>query len=296
MLLPENISVDWVGTGPAGRSKEENEKAIKRFCPAKDKITKLRAWDLDILINVGLAGEGLDSIDVTEIVFLTPANLTITNKQTIGRAARPMRISQQPKGHINVDTGTPMAQYIGEDVMKLFDEDLVEIPEEKTEPREPNEYDPLPERLGWMIADVNLDHIRSEPMFKEILKRARAAVDLIRTDEEIAQIVEQQIQQYLNRSNNASAIYAQKREQIDTAVSKIAGLMIRRLSNAGLRIERTLAGDLRRRINTRKKIELGSISDSLDENELEKHYQWLRNLERMILLEQGLQGVPQWLR
>jgi len=87
VLLPEFMEVDWVGTGPQGRSQQENEEVLHRFCPPKDASGK-RPWTLDVLVNVGIAGEGLDTTDVTEIVFLTPGNLTISNLQTIGRGAR----------------------------------------------------------------------------------------------------------------------------------------------------------------------------------------------------------------
>src|SRR5579884_1559783 len=90
-LLQDRASVDWVGTGPSGRSAEENAEVLRQFCPPKDKATGLRNWTLDVLVNVGMAGEGLDTTDVTEIVFLTPANITNTNLQTIGRGSRIMR-------------------------------------------------------------------------------------------------------------------------------------------------------------------------------------------------------------
>src|SRR5690606_28578771 len=80
VLLPEFMEVDWVGTGPQGRSQQENEEVLHRFCPPKDASGK-RPWTLDVLVNVGIAGEGLDTTDVTEIVFLTPGNLTISNLQ-----------------------------------------------------------------------------------------------------------------------------------------------------------------------------------------------------------------------
>jgi superfamily II DNA or RNA helicase len=301
MLVPEHISVDWVGTGPAGRPVDENAAILKRFCPPKDKLTSKRPWDLDILINVGMAGEALDTVDVTEVSFLTPANLTISNKQAIGRAARVMAVDPrraQPTAHINVDTGSPLAEFIGDKIMSVFD-DPIEFPEAQSTEREPSDdaadYQELPEQLGWTIADVRLIDIRSEDMFRQVFARVRKEVDLARSDDEVAAIVEAKLHEYLNRSNNASAIYAQKRQQLESALSKIAGLVIRRLSASGMRIERTLAGDLRRRINTRKKLELGAVPDA-DDSELDRHWQWIKRLEQKIVGSPGLDGVPQWLR
>jgi hypothetical protein len=62
-----------------------------------------------------------------------------------------------------------------------------------------------------------------------------------------------------------------------------------------MRIERTFAGDLKKRINGGKKRELGSVKDA-DEAGLDLHWDWLKRLERSILLEHGLNGLPQWLR
>lgn len=302
-LLPANLNVDWVGTGPNGQTLDDNDRIITSFCPPKDKITGRRMWTLDGIVNVGLVGEAMDSVDVSEIIFLTPAHKTITNKQTIGRASRPMLLPKDfPQiGHVNVDTTSPMAdaRYIGRGVELLFDEEI-EPPEddEPTEPREPptlGEYEELPDKLGWMIADMRLLEIRSEPMFKAIFERTRMQTSEVRTDEEVSVIVERGIQDYLNRSNNASVIFAQKQDQIEAAVSKIAGLIIRRMIALNMSIERTLSGDIKKRINTQKRIAFGPVKDA-DEATLDRHWEWLKNLERGILLGHNLEGLPKWLR
>ena len=91
-----DLRIDWVGTGMYGRSDQENREIIKKFCPPK-KLTsgsgKMEWPTLDILVHVGMAGEGLDTTLVSEIVFLCPCNLTNTNLQTIGRGARRTRSS-----------------------------------------------------------------------------------------------------------------------------------------------------------------------------------------------------------
>lgn|SRR5215475_1192600 len=303
MLLPESMSVDWVGTGEHGRKPRENEDVIKQFCPAKDKLTGKRPWTLDVLVNVGIASEGLDTVDVTEISFLTPANITITNLQTIGRGSRLMLLGdrQQPTCHINVDTGSDMAEHIGKGIELLFDRD-VEAPEDverERKPAEPPDYEPLPEKLGWVIADVELVDIRSEPMFKVV--RDAAARDLEQrglraVPEQIDDAAERAIRKYLNQTSNESAILAQKREQVDLAANKIASLIMRRKSEAGIRPERSEAGDLKKRINTQKRIRFNGRVKDLDEAELEQQYSWLKEIERSILLAHGLNGLPSWLR
>lgn len=294
--LPENIKVDWVGTGPSGRLQEENDDVLKRFCPKKNKATGKRPWTLEILINVGMCGESMDTIDVTEISFLTPANNTIMNKQTMGRGARRMDVGElkQPICNINVDTGSVLQKYIGEEIMTIFDEGIDDYAPIEREFAELRDYEELPEKLGWTVVDCRLLEIRRSPMYEALFPIAREKTDLARSDEEVAAMLEQEINNYLNRSNNQSAINEQKIDQIEAANSKIAGLVIRRMAELGMRIEKTLAGDLRRRINTQKKRELGSVRDA--DADLDAHWAWLKRLERTILLEHGLIGVPQWLR
>lgn len=298
-LVPSRIKVDWVGTGPHGRPDVENDLVLASFCPIKDKETGRRPWSLDILVNVGMAGEGLDSIDVTEITFLTPANNTITNLQTIGRGARPMvwlpPDTAQPPCHVNVDTSSPLSAHIGRAIEGVFDDTIV-APEEgdPRDPKELGEYEELPEKLGWLIADMRLTNIRSEPMFKAVFEEIKAQFSE-RSDEAIAMFAERAVYNYFNRTNSQTAIHAQKTDQIESACSKIAGLVIRRMMAMGISVERTLAGDLRKRINTQKKIAFGSTT-SADETTLNKHWEWLKALEQSILSAANLDGAPKWLR
>jgi hypothetical protein len=189
-----------------------------------------------------------------------------------------------------------MASYIGARVMDLFDEDIdiPNTPDVDPPERKPSEYKELPERLGWMIADLRLVDIRSEPMFKAVYETTRNS-DQVRSDEEIAAIAERACHEYMNRTGNQTAIHAQKMDQIEAAVSKIAGLIVRRMTANGMRIERTLVGDLKKRINGRKKHHMGSVKEA-DDAGLDAHWEWLKKLEQSILLEHGLNGVPSWLR
>jgi hypothetical protein len=304
-LKPDFMSVDWVGTGPEGRPDNENAEVLKRFCPSKDKITKRREWTLDILVNVGIASEGLDSTDVCEVVFLTPANITISNLQTIGRGARVMPgLKKQPTCHVNVDTSSPMSEFLGPSVMALFDynqDELKEIDLEKeygggeaTESA-PDTYNPLPEQMTVILVDVRLADIKKGQMWEEALKGAISVSSPDTPMELIEKGAENALMKYLNRSNNTSATLAQHRNDISAAASKVAGLCIQRLADSGVRIEKTLKGDMARRINSKKKVLFGAV-DSADEDALVKQYEWLKALEKQILLDHGTKGFPAWLR
>ena len=73
-MFPE-LKVDWVGTGSNGRSDGENRAVLNKFCPPK-KDGKRDPQDikLDVLVHVGMAGEGLDTVYVSEVIHLNPAN------------------------------------------------------------------------------------------------------------------------------------------------------------------------------------------------------------------------------
>jgi len=301
-LLPEFMTVDWVGTGPSGRPDPENDRVLKAFCPRKDKITGRRNWSLDVLVNVGMAGEGLDTTDVTEVVFLTPGNLTTSNFQIIGRGSRVMVVpdnERMPRCNINVDTSAPMAEYVGPRIMSLFDDDVVANVDDK-EPGDGEHdpdwtYEPLPEEIPVIIVDVHLMDIRSEPMFDAVvdrLKRRHPDVD----DEQLKRHAEQAIQDYLNRGNSESAVLAEKREGVETATVKITGLiMSRRRTATGKRVDGTIAKEIKWRINTKKKSLFGPVNEATSD-ELQRHWSWLRDLESTILAAPGLQGVPAWLQ
>lgn len=112
------MSVDWVGTGAAGRPPEENRRICESFCPPKSANGKRPQPTLDILVQVFMAGEGFDSVNVCEIVDLFPVSsegesgLACLDKQFYGRAAR--WIDGGPtKATVNVPTDHHLHRYSG---------------------------------------------------------------------------------------------------------------------------------------------------------------------------------------
>lgn len=80
-MFPE-LSVEWVGTGSNGRSDKDNRDILRRFCPPKvDGKRRKQDIDLDVLVHVGMAGEGLDTVFVSEVIHLNPANRNNSNDQ-----------------------------------------------------------------------------------------------------------------------------------------------------------------------------------------------------------------------
>ena len=297
-IAPEGVCVDWVGTGPNGRTPEQNEKVLEQFCPAKDKNGK-RNWTLDILVNVGIAGEGLDTVDVCEVVFCTRPNINPSTLQTIGRAARIMRnVKEQPVAHISVDRVSDLREYVGFDIRRVFDDDTSEADESETREasERENEYKPLPDEPNVWVENVELVDIHQSPEFimlkAAVEKEPKFSNSFASEEEKTAWLIAQykQIKQAEAQKMNASATIAQLREQIAAATSKLTGLVMRR-SSGPLRHDKTLPGDIMKKINTRRKIECGSDVKRADISQLEAHWQFMRRLETTLL--RG--DIPTWL-
>ncbi len=294
-ILP-NMQIDWVGTGPNGRSDSENEAVLKRFCPPKDKNGK-RKWDLDILVQRGIAAEGLDTVDVSEIVFLCPVSGSIQDMQTMGRAARIIWVNGQPIvviATISIDSSTELAkkkEYLGFGIMDLFDADSVgedgNDDEDESDTLAPpvTEYvdNPLPEEPCVSLLNVSLVNIRTDPEFKRIFSEVRKAPQSqSKTDEELSSLIEAAMnkrEEETIESLNASALQAQLREQINNAIQKIVSSILRRQYQTGLRPEKSLPGDLSKRIRQRAVRLYGPIAE-LEEDDLYSQYYWLVQLSK----------------
>jgi Type III restriction enzyme, res subunit len=296
-LVPPGMRVDWVGTGPNGRSDADNGRILREFCPPKDR-TGLRPWTLDVLVNVGMAGEGLDCVNVCEIVFLTSPNRTNSALQSIGRGARTMPgVGQQPTCTVNTDGASELAEYVGKKIMEVFDDGKLDVKErEPPEERErSDDYEPLPDTLSVAILDVNLTDIRTDPVFQRLVAEIVPEVPEA-TPEKVERLVEDKYRRIMSERDarfNQSAIEAQTRNGVDAAVGKVASLIMRRATTQrGLRPDKSFIGDLFKRINSQKKRALGQSVKDASVEQLEQHYRWVKQLEARVLSGE----IPEWLR
>jgi superfamily II DNA or RNA helicase len=247
-LLPESMRVDWVGTGADGRPDEVNKGIVERqFCPPKDASGK-RPWTLDVLVNVGIASEGLDCVDVTEVVFCTSPTANPTTLQTIGRAARMMKLApdqQQPTAHVSVDTSSALRRYPGKMIETLFDD-----PKAPPKPRDTDEdvnrdtrpYTPLPEKLYDGHIDVTWQSVIDDPAFQDsvdAIAERKPEVAARFSDREalaqaMAEIEAEKRQQQAEKDLHITSDLRHKdmREQVNTAVRRIANLALERGSQA----------------------------------------------------------------
>jgi len=294
-IAPDGVTIDWVGTGPNGRSDDENRSVINSFCPPKN-ARGVREWKTQVLVNVGMAGEGLDCTDVTEVVFLTSPRKNNTTLQIIGRGARMMRESSEIRCTVNVDSGSELAELVGATVMSIFDGDAP-TPEEVLEidrSGSDREYRPLPDEPRVGILDVTLVDIKKDELFKHAM--SDYSENPSRYQGMPREVAEREFERLVREHNskrdakfNATATIEQIRDQCQAAVRKIAGLVVR-AEASGARIEKSRIGDVMKLINGAAVRMFGSVKTA-DETTLRNRWTWLKQLETSLLANEK----PSWL-
>lgn len=286
--------VDWCGTGTSGRTAEENKKALDGFCPPKRDGKRLPSdIKVDILIHVGMAGEGLDSTYVSEVIHLNPANINNTNNQENGRASRYL---EGVVGYINVDSTSKYAPFVGELVMDVMDDPGAKSPENPpSEPEDFNleDYEPLPDELKAQIWDMECIEIDKGEVDR--MKQAYAEVggyDLSDSEcplHDMAEDLYRSMKRREAEQYNDKSIVAQVDGDVEKSLRAVTHLVIAIMTGKRGRFERSLVGDVKKRINKRKKFVLGAKSKDVEN--LNKHYKWIKALEEELML--GV--IPKWL-
>ena len=299
-MFGDVLEVDWVGTGEYGRSPDKNRQILKRFCPPKDPATGRRVPSLDVLVHVGMAGEGLDSVLVSEVIHLNNASWNNSNDQENGRAARYL---PDVTGNINFDACSEYAikGYIGEAIMDAMDNEPPGKQSEDGDQPPDREIKELPEEPKIHIQNMELLHVDSGS--SEVVRMKRVLVQSIKEysvkdlDDPDSSIHEHAAREWKKMMHeeakrlNPESIARQWHESVKEATSHVTGVVIKAITRMA-RPERTLPGDIKTRINQRKKRDLGPVSQGCDIEVYRKHYTWLKDLETAVLHGDG---VPQWL-
>ena len=302
----DELVVDWVGTGPEGRRSDENAGILAKFCPPKDEFGN-RNPGIDVLVHVGMAGEGLDSIHVTEVIHLNKASINNSNLQENGRAARMLRDpSGKPiTGNINFDSSSEFAakRYVGSAIMDAMDDaepsEQVDAEESESKSSE-SEISRLPDEPQTHILDMWLENIDSGDPGVRLMARLmekngtpmnfEAMYDDPEHEDWDKAIKAYKIMRMKEAEHfNESSRVMQIQDAVNKALSVVASLVIRLTSTPGSRREKSIAGDIKKRINSRKKLECGKVTEDVET--LNRHYSWLKRLETELV--EG--GVPQWL-
>lgn len=292
-----DLACEWVGTGDDGRTPEKNREILKRFAPTDETRPTV-----DVLVHVGMAGEGLDTVYVSEVIHLNAASVNNSNNQENGRAARYL---PNVEGNINFDAGSGYAvkQYIGGAIMDAMDDmppNQDDIDAESKE-RETCGLQELPDRPFIEIKNVECTSIdsgdvRVQYMAQQLQQRIQGYTkqDLDDPTSDIwARAIEgvKKMQSEEAQIHNERSVISQWEEQVNRAASTATSNVLKLHTKSGMRIDKALVGDVKKRINARKKRDLGVAEKSIES--LEKHYRWLTGLISL-LVKEGV--VPQWLR
>lgn len=298
-LLPDGMSADWVGTGPNGRTDSENAAALNAFCPEKNAHGK-RPWTLDVLVNVGMAGEGLDSTDVTEVVFLTSPNKNNTSLQVIGRGARLIRERPKQECIINVDSASELAadEFIGRRIMSIFDDghEIEQAQEDADKEGKDRGLPLLSPEPDFTIHDVWLVEIKKDPMVRYALDNTSKPEGW--TDEQFEREVISVCKQFLDRRNvklNDTSVSNQWREACQNAVARVGSRKwaqeIANAQKAGISPPLAVRrNEIFKRINGRASMRFGKPAEATID-QLRERYAWLVELDRDI--HEG--RAPGWL-
>jgi len=299
-----HLRIDWVGTGEYGRPPDENRRVLEKFCPPKENGERPRhKIGLDVLINVAMAGEGLDTRWVSEIIHLTPANISNQTNQKNGRGSRYL---EDVKCCVNVDSTSEYAEYTGSDVMEIMDADVSMLPDPSDdsgkEEMDPDDVDLVPDEPN--IAIIDMECIQIDMGEVERMGMALASVGAPWTKQEfekalgdpshwIHQMAESEYRRMRMREaekQNDVSVLHQWEQSVASALQSACRLSIAIMRGRKVRYERELAGMVKKRINQRKRGDCGGICKDVDV--LKQHYRWLVALQRQIKES----GLPAWLR
>lgn len=296
-FFPE-LRIDWVGTGTDGRTKEQNDAVLAAFCPPKQADGRRPDPAIDVLVHVGMAGEGLDSINVSEIVFLSRASICNSKIQEIGRAAR---FLDGVVANVNFDASSEFAieHFVGEEIEKAMDYEAANPDaKEPEEDRDPADLPEMPDEPTIQIFNLELIEIDSggvRQMAYVAAKKYPERFDLHTILSDPAHPDWQDITSLYRGMRTKEAVEFNEKAEIkqwDEAVEVIVRHITRRVIET--RVGRVpfdpkMAGDIKRKINARKKGLFGEKRNDIAI--LKHHYTWCRQLERDIIAS----GLPPWL-
>lgn len=299
-MFPE-LEVDWVGTGSNGRSDKENRDILRRFCPPKvDGKRRMQDIRLDVLVHVGMAGEGLDTVFVSEVIHLNPANKNNSNDQENGRAGRWLAdmFGNAIKGYVNCESGTDYGRdWLGRKIELAFDaqpgdEAEDEDQEDEGTPERNDELPELPDEPSIQIINCECTQIDTgevQHMANALHQVSGVSIDDPKLQEVALELYLRERKRTAEASNERSRI-EQWKEAVSGALSLVARRAAVMMTAPGARMEKSLIGDVKKRINSRKKKFLGAVDADIEL--LGKHYNWLKNLEKQLISE----GLPSWLQ
>lgn len=277
-LFADGLEVDWIGTN--GRTDKENRSALDRFCPPKDSSNNRPTPTLDVLVQVAMAGEGFDSINVCEIVDLYPVSIralsgrATQDKQFYGRGARIVKGCQGLPLRVNVPSDHPLHAWAGLSLVDWMDSsgDAATPPDEAKSPEPPamDLYD-FPELLKERqieLITVITDSEMFEAFAQEACKRRGYDMDGDKTELETLFLFAANLHAE-NQSKQASSY--QRRDYLDGLVGRIALVKAKQTPE----VNGAVIGRFKKEINAAIKRQFNKSRDEMTLDEMECAAKWL---------------------
>ena len=296
--LDEGLEADWVGSGPFGRTDDENSDVVRRF----------KSGDLPILVQVNKAAEGFDVPSCAVLLILRPMNPSVQLHQLVGRVMRRFHEIKQHEadiGHVYYSADNPGGDDINAICRRMpppgFD------PDGEGDPREPGSDDPYID--DWdSLPDVTIQSVeydRSELIqalggqerFNETAQELTSALHpgatYFELDEEMRSAVDRIMCTSLMRTNKEAQKRASEetfRKRLDGARTVLVTAACRVLF-AGNSAPKSARADIRKLYNRKAKSRYGSVSE-MTESEIKDQYEWIQSVIDEI---NATRQVPRWL-
>lgn len=281
----DGLNVDWIGTGGAGRDDRENRAVLEKFCPRKNVNGQRPDPSIDVLVQVSMAGEGFDSINVSEIVDLFPVSAkaisgkATQDKQFFGRGARIISGAEDIFLSVNVPSDHPLHAWAGRSLERWMDasggSDEI-IPRESAQAPEFNLWDfpDLPKKREIMLLTVVTDHKAFNRFAEEVANRTRGKYN--RNDptdlEELRSL-------YLSAQTSVEEIASKQARSFE--VRELIDALVGRIALAKQRQSKTISvseiGMLKKEINGSIKRKFNRSRDEMTTEELEDVFYWLKS-------------------
>ena len=309
----DNLRIDWVGTGPFGRKQSENDEVMRQFCPPKDGNGERPEPQLDILVQVDYAGEGVDSKNVCEIVILRRAKMSARLLQLIGRSSRVHGQFKEAVATVNVDTLSPLRLWKehGKESYEFENAYDFELNGEPNPSVADDELDddypvtPVLPDISTNLHDIELIDI-DDGTLEEGKRAVRDALvasgyttikgnDLSspEAEDEIQRIAIETIRRERREANERIDLQTRTervKQHYERGLSSFVYFLSERMVARGVSKDKGLMGDIKMRANSEMKRRFGPIR--MDIETLTLRYNWMRDVELGI---EATGKLPLWL-
>lgn len=265
----DGLQVDWIGTN--GRTDKENRSVLDKFCPPKQRNIRPTP-ELDVLVQVAMAGEGFDSINVCEIVDLFPVSdralsgKATQDKQFYGRGSRIVNGCPGLPLRVNVPSDHPLHAWAGRSLVSWMDSsgDGTTPPEETREIEPPEmdlfDFPELGRQRNIELITVITDVAMFEKFVSEICKTIPELIKASRKELEDAYIVA--ANGCAERQSEQAAVY-HLRDYLDSIVGRIALVKAKQTKE----VNGAVIGRFKKEVNATIKRRFGKSRDELAERE-----------------------------